>query len=83
MQAITHVEHNIPTVMERYNQLESSIEQRLKWAGGANPALNNVVEQFHEVVNERKALLVVSRLLFRESGKRSRKIFIKQILQKY
>lgn len=59
------MEHNIPAVMERYNQLESSIEQRLKWAGGANPALNNVVEQFHEAVNERKALLVVSRPILR------------------
>ena len=59
------MEHNIPAVMERYNQLELSIEQRLKWAGGANPALNNVVEQFHEAVNERKALLVVSRPILR------------------
>ena len=59
------MEHNIPAVMERYNQLESSIEQRLKWAGGANPALNNVVEQFHEAVNERKALLLVSRPILR------------------
>ena len=59
MQAIKQVEQGIPVLMEKYTQLQSGIEQRLKWASGANPALNIVMENFDQAVNEKKAVLMV------------------------
>lgn len=59
MHAINQVEQGIPALMERYSQLQSSIEQRLKWASGANPALNVVMQNFAQAASERKAMLVV------------------------
>lgn len=66
MQAINQVEHGIPSLMEKYTQLQSSIEQRLKWGSGANPALNVVMENFDAAVNEKKAALMVSMLITME-----------------
>lgn len=37
--------------------LEASIEQRLKWAGGANPALAPVLQDFEMTIRERRALV--------------------------
>ncbi|XP_066926510.1 serine/threonine-protein kinase SMG1-like [Clytia hemisphaerica] len=58
MHAINQVEQSIPALMEKYTQLQSSIEQRLKWASGANPALNSVMENFDQAVSEKKATLM-------------------------
>ena len=46
-------------VQEKFTHLESSIEQRLKWAAGANPSLNPILENFECTLKERKRLLVV------------------------
>ena len=62
MHAINQVEQGIPALMEKYTQLQSSIEQRLKWGSGANPALTVVMENFDQAVNEKKAALMVSLL---------------------
>lgn len=37
--------------------LEASIEQRLKWAGGANPALAPVLQDFEMTIRERRSLV--------------------------
>lgn len=37
--------------------LEASIEQRLKWAGGANPALAPVLQDFEMTIRERRAMV--------------------------
>ena len=37
--------------------LEASIEQRLKWAGGANPALAPVLQDFEMTIRERRGLV--------------------------
>lgn len=62
MHTINQVEQSIPALMEKYTQLQSSIEQRLKWASGANPALNSVMENFDQAVSEKKATLMVRSL---------------------
>ena len=48
------------SVQEKFTQLESSIEQRLKWAAGANPSLNPILENFERTLKDRKRLIVVS-----------------------
>lgn len=58
LQAINQVEQSMPNLMDRYAQLQSSIEQRLKWASGANPALNIVLQEFGDAVSERKAVFL-------------------------
>ena len=45
--------------MDRHSQLQASIESRLKWASGANPALSSVLKNFDNAVEERKNILVV------------------------
>ena len=60
MASINQVEQCMPGLMEKYNQLQSSIEQRLKWASGANPALHSVLKNFDETVAKRKNFLLVS-----------------------
>lgn len=42
---------------EKMLSLEASIEQRLKWAGGANPALAPVLQDFEMTIRERRALV--------------------------
>ncbi|XP_030645489.1 serine/threonine-protein kinase SMG1 isoform X2 [Chanos chanos] len=48
----------IAAVQEKLAGLEGSIEQRLKWAGGANPALAPVLQDFEGTINERRALVM-------------------------
>lgn len=45
--------------IEKHLTLEVSISQRLKWAAGANPSLNQVAVQFEEILSANKALLQV------------------------
>lgn len=42
---------------EKLASLEASIEQRLKWAGGANPALTPVLQDFEMTITERRAIV--------------------------
>lgn len=44
---------------EKMLSLEASIEQRLKWAGGANPALAPVLQDFEMTIRERRALVAI------------------------
>ena len=62
LHSIGQIENQLPAVMERCAQQQASIESRLKWASGANPALAAVLNNFNKAVNERKVLLLVSRL---------------------
>lgn len=45
-------------LQEKLASLEGSIEQRLKWAGGANPALAPVLQDFEATIAERRALVM-------------------------
>ncbi|TNN24898.1 Serine/threonine-protein kinase SMG1 [Liparis tanakae] len=47
----------IAAVQEKLASLEASIEQRLKWAGGANPALAPVLQDFEMTIRERRAMV--------------------------
>ncbi|XP_024124914.1 serine/threonine-protein kinase SMG1 [Oryzias melastigma] len=47
----------IAAVQEKLVALEASIEQRLKWAGGANPALAPVLQDFEMTIRERRAMV--------------------------
>lgn len=46
-----------PPLQEKLVALEASIEQRLKWAGGANPALAPVLQDFEMTIRERRAMV--------------------------
>ncbi|XP_028842210.1 serine/threonine-protein kinase SMG1 isoform X2 [Denticeps clupeoides] len=48
----------IASVQEKLAAMEGSIEQRLKWAGGANPALAPVLQDFEVTIGERRALVL-------------------------
>ncbi|XP_028310240.1 serine/threonine-protein kinase SMG1 isoform X2 [Gouania willdenowi] len=48
----------IVAVQEKLSSLEGSIEQRLKWAGGANPALAPVLQDFEMTIKERRSTVV-------------------------
>lgn len=45
-------------MQEKLAALEASIEQRLKWAGGANPALAPVLQDFDATIAERRNLVL-------------------------
>ncbi|CAJ1075376.1 LOW QUALITY PROTEIN: serine/threonine-protein kinase SMG1 [Xyrichtys novacula] len=47
----------IVAVQEKLASLEASIEQRLKWAGGANPALAPVLQDFEMTIRDRRAMV--------------------------
>uniref|UniRef100_A0A671VIM9 non-specific serine/threonine protein kinase n=1 Tax=Sparus aurata TaxID=8175 RepID=A0A671VIM9_SPAAU len=47
----------IVSIQEKLSSLEASIEQRLKWAGGANPALAPVLQDFEITIRERRAMV--------------------------
>uniref|UniRef100_A0A7N8X3L8 non-specific serine/threonine protein kinase n=1 Tax=Mastacembelus armatus TaxID=205130 RepID=A0A7N8X3L8_9TELE len=47
----------IIATQEKLSALEASIEQRLKWAGGANPALAPVLQDFEMTIRERRAVV--------------------------
>ncbi|XP_048245963.1 serine/threonine-protein kinase SMG1-like isoform X1 [Haliotis rufescens] len=57
MQSLLSQEGVIAGCEDRYSQLEGSITQRLRWAAGANPTLNFVLQQFEEASNRRKMSL--------------------------
>ena len=44
-------------LQEKLASLEASIEQRLKWAGGANPALAPVLQDFEMTIRERRSMV--------------------------
>ncbi|XP_076000329.1 serine/threonine-protein kinase SMG1 isoform X2 [Genypterus blacodes] len=50
-------EAGIVAIQEKLATLEASIEQRLKWAGGANPALAPVLQDFELTIRERRAMV--------------------------
>ncbi|XP_033501746.1 serine/threonine-protein kinase SMG1 [Epinephelus lanceolatus] len=50
-------EGSIVAIQEKLVSLEASIEQRLKWAGGANPALAPVLQDFEMTIRERRAMV--------------------------
>lgn len=54
---LSQEESAIVTVQEKLVSLEASIEQRLKWAGGANPALAPVLQDFEMTIRERRAMV--------------------------
>ncbi|XP_045069168.1 serine/threonine-protein kinase SMG1 [Coregonus clupeaformis] len=60
----------ITALQEKLASLEGSIEQRLKWAGGANPALAPVLQDFDLTIAERRALVA------RESQRTSQVTFL-------
>uniref|UniRef100_A0A3P8VUM7 non-specific serine/threonine protein kinase n=1 Tax=Cynoglossus semilaevis TaxID=244447 RepID=A0A3P8VUM7_CYNSE len=43
--------------VEKLASLEASIEQRLKWAGGANPALAPVLQDFEMTIRDKRGLV--------------------------
>ncbi|XP_072224935.1 serine/threonine-protein kinase SMG1 isoform X3 [Leuresthes tenuis] len=47
----------IVAIQEKLASLEASIEQRLKWAGGANPALAPVLQDFEMTIRERRSMV--------------------------
>ncbi|KAM6957377.1 serine/threonine-protein kinase SMG1 [Aplochiton taeniatus] len=47
----------IAAVQDKLATLEGSIEQRLKWAGGANPALAPVLQDFELTISQRRAMV--------------------------
>lgn len=59
VQSLIHIDSVIKGVEEKFTAQESSIEQRLKWAAGANPALNPVLQNFEQTLAARKKLMVV------------------------
>lgn len=56
MQSLVGQENGFSSCQARYAQLEASIIQRLKWAAGANPSLNLILQQFEEDSTYRKQL---------------------------
>ncbi|XP_070580922.1 serine/threonine-protein kinase SMG1-like [Ptychodera flava] len=60
VQMLTSLETALNTVHERYSTLEGSITQRLKWAAGANPSLNPVLQNIEEAMEKRSSFLTVN-----------------------
>ena len=60
VQNLVSLDVAMSSVQEKLTHLESSIEQRLKWAAGANPSLNPTLENFEHTLKARKRLIVVS-----------------------
>ncbi|XP_048465617.1 serine/threonine-protein kinase SMG1 [Rhincodon typus] len=58
LHALSQLEVSIATVQEKLAALEASIEQRLKWAGGANPALAPVLQDFEATITERRNVVM-------------------------
>ncbi|XP_078521376.1 serine/threonine-protein kinase SMG1 [Lissotriton helveticus] len=55
---LNQIEASISAVQDKLAALEASIEQRLKWAGGANPALAPVLQDFEATITERRNIVV-------------------------
>ncbi|KAK1344851.1 hypothetical protein QTO34_013555 [Cnephaeus nilssonii] len=58
LHTLSQIETSIAAVQEKLAALEASIEQRLKWAGGANPALAPVLQDFEATIAERRNLVL-------------------------
>ncbi|XP_029431896.1 serine/threonine-protein kinase SMG1 isoform X1 [Rhinatrema bivittatum] len=58
LHTLSQIETSVATVQEKLSGLEASIEQRLKWAGGANPALAPVLQDFETTITERRNLVL-------------------------
>ncbi|KAM4698242.1 serine/threonine-protein kinase SMG1 [Rhinophrynus dorsalis] len=58
LHSLGQIDSSIAAVQEKLAALESSIEQRLKWAGGANPALAPVLQDFEATITERRNLVL-------------------------
>uniref|UniRef100_A0A8C5NMG0 Serine/threonine-protein kinase SMG1 n=1 Tax=Junco hyemalis TaxID=40217 RepID=A0A8C5NMG0_JUNHY len=58
LHTLSQIEASIASVQEKLAALEASIEQRLKWAGGANPALAPVLQDFDATIAERRNLVL-------------------------
>ncbi|XP_075422184.1 serine/threonine-protein kinase SMG1 isoform X2 [Ascaphus truei] len=58
LHTLSQIDSSIATVQEKLAALEASIEQRLKWAGGANPALAPVLQDFEATITERRNLVL-------------------------
>jgi len=43
---LNHIQAELASLCLRYSDLKASVDQRLKWAVGANPSLKEVVDQF-------------------------------------
>ncbi|XP_073447222.1 serine/threonine-protein kinase SMG1 isoform X3 [Aquarana catesbeiana] len=54
LHTLGQIDSSIAAVQEKLAALEASIEQRLKWAGGANPALAPVLQDFEATITERR-----------------------------
>jgi PI-3-kinase-related kinase SMG-1 len=61
--ALSAQEGHINNCKERYVALESHIVQRLRWAAGANPMLNTVLQNFEEASFTHQKMIEV-RVLF-------------------
>lgn len=64
LQMLQAQEAALACTVDKHQQLEVSISQRLKWAAGAKPSLNQVAAQFEEILTANKAMLQVSTLGF-------------------
>uniref|UniRef100_A0A2C9LZC5 non-specific serine/threonine protein kinase n=1 Tax=Biomphalaria glabrata TaxID=6526 RepID=A0A2C9LZC5_BIOGL len=53
-QALLSQESLITSCLERYSQMEASVSQRLRWAAGANPSLNAMLNNFEKAALYRK-----------------------------
>lgn len=53
----------VTSAHERYLNLTSGIEQRLKWAAGANPSLTAVQEEFETAIAAKTSIINV-RIVF-------------------
>ncbi|XP_053551228.1 serine/threonine-protein kinase SMG1 isoform X2 [Bombina bombina] len=58
LHTLGQIDSSITGVQEKLAALEASIEQRLKWAGGANPALAPVLQDFEATITERRNLVL-------------------------
>ncbi|XP_063286393.1 serine/threonine-protein kinase SMG1 isoform X2 [Pelobates fuscus] len=58
LHALGQIDSSIIAVQDKLASLEASIEQRLKWAGGANPALAPVLQDFETTIAERRNFIL-------------------------
>ncbi|XP_041362847.1 serine/threonine-protein kinase SMG1-like [Gigantopelta aegis] len=65
-QNLLNQDGGLASCQEHYTQQEISVAQRLRWAAGANPTLNFVLQQFEEASSYRKAVIVEETKRFSE-----------------
>ncbi|XP_044160054.1 LOW QUALITY PROTEIN: serine/threonine-protein kinase SMG1 [Bufo gargarizans] len=58
LHTLGQIDSSIAASQEKLATLEASIEQRLKWAGGANPALAPVLQDFEATISERRNFML-------------------------